>query len=77
MTLTPTVVSEMAKDQDDDNDDTLLPRKEVRKRVGISNSTMDRAEDDGLFPKRVRIGYRVFWVEREINEWIRFHMADR
>ncbi len=48
----------------------LLTKKEVRSRTTISFAQIDRLESRGLFPKRVKLGFRVAWVEEEIEAWI-------
>lgn len=53
----------------------LLSKKDVRTLIGLSYAQIDRMEFDHAyrhleFPNRVRIGFRVFWVESEISEWI-------
>lgn len=55
----------------------LLTKKLVRDKVGFSFAHIDRLENEGKFPKRVRIGHRVFWVEQELDAWIAEHVAKR
>ena len=55
----------------------LLSKKEVRDRVTYSFAHIDRLEAQGLFPKRVRLGFRVAWVEEEVNDWIKARIAER
>jgi prophage regulatory protein len=55
----------------------LLPKKRVRELVGFSFAHIDRLEAANRFPKRVRIGYRVFWVAEEVDAWIRHHIGQR
>ena len=55
----------------------LLPKKRVRELVGFSFAHIDRMEAANRFPKRVRIGFRVFWVASEIEDWIRTHIRQR
>jgi prophage regulatory protein len=55
----------------------LLSKKQVRELVGLSSAQIDRLEKDGKFPKRVRIGFRVFWVQIEIEEWLEERIANR
>lgn len=60
----------------------LLSKKEVREKVGFSPAHIARMETEPEyahlgFPKRVRIGFRVFWVELEIEDWIRQRIAIR
>lgn len=62
--------------------DRLLSKKQVREIVGFSFAHIDRMEFDEAyvsygFPKRIRIGFRVFWVEREIYEWVAAQIAKR
>lgn len=60
----------------------LLSKKGVRDKVGFSFAHIDRMENDPDyvdygFPKRVQIGFRVFWVEEEIDTWIAAQIAKR
>ena len=55
----------------------LLSKKEVRKRTTYSFAHIDRLEKQGLFPKRVRLGFRVAWVESEIEQWIQDRINER
>jgi prophage regulatory protein len=55
----------------------LLSKKQVRELVGFSPTHIDRMEKHAAFPKRVQIGFRVFWVSREIEDWIEEHIANR
>lgn len=56
----------------------LLDRKALRER-GVTYSAwhISRLEKAGKFPKRVKFGARVFWVEAEIDEWIADRIAER
>jgi len=55
----------------------LLTKKAVRDLVGFSLCHIDRLEAEGRFPIRVRIGFRVFWVQSEIQQWIADRIAER
>lgn len=60
----------------------LLTKKHVRELIGFGFAHIDRMENDAEyahleFPKRVRIGFRVFWVETEIQSWIANRIAER
>jgi prophage regulatory protein len=45
---------------------------EVRERVGLSRTSIWRLERAGIFPKRRRLSSNaVFWIESEIEEWLR------
>lgn len=60
----------------------LLTKKQVKELVGFGFAHIDRMEKDPEyvyleFPKRVRIGYRVFWVDSEIQLWIANRIAER
>ena len=54
----------------------LLTKKAVKDRVGFGFAHIDRMERDGRFPPRIRIGFRVFWREKDINDWIISHLPD-
>ena len=51
--------------------DSLLPRREVERRTGLSRSTIYRYMRLGRFPEPVRVGpAAVRWPLDEIQEWI-------
>lgn len=53
---------------------TILRRKTVESRTGLSRSSIYQKMADGEFPKPISIGARaVGWLETTINDWI----ADR
>jgi prophage regulatory protein len=50
---------------------TILRRKQVEARTGLSRSTIYLRVSDGTFPKPVSLGARaVGWVESEISDWL-------
>jgi len=53
----------------------FLSKKQLRDRIGLSPTQVSRLEDEGRFPQRVPLGFRVFWVEAEVDEWMQ-HRAD-
>lgn len=60
----------------------LLTKKQVREIVGFSPAHIDRMEFDTEyahlgFPRRVKIGFRVFWVASEIDAWVADRIATR
>lgn len=56
----------------------LVRKSEVRSLSGLSNSTLDRLELAGSFPKRVRLGPNsVAWVLAEVIAWIEARAAER
>ena len=60
----------------------LLSKKQVKDIVGFSFAHIDRMENDQAyahleFPKRVPVGFRVFWVEEEIQSWVALQIAKR
>jgi predicted DNA-binding transcriptional regulator AlpA len=44
-------------------------------RIGLSPTQITRLEEDDKYPLRVHVGFRVFWVEAEVDEWMQ-HRAD-
>lgn len=61
---------------------TLLSKKQVKEIVGFSFAHIDRMENEPDyahlgFPKRVKIGFRVFWVSDEIHTWVAAQIAKR
>lgn len=62
--------------------DRLLSKKQVRDIVGFSFAHIDRMEFDTEyahlgFPRRIKIGFRVFWVEQEVYDWVAAQIATR
>lgn len=55
----------------------LLSKKAVRDVVGFSFAHIARMEAADQFPKRVRIGGRVFWVQSEVQDWVHGHISRR
>ena len=50
---------------------TILRRRQVEQRTGLSRSTLYQYMKDGYFPKPVPLGPRaVGWLESEVSEWI-------
>lgn len=51
---------------------TILRRKQVEARTGLSRSTIYAFISEGVFPKPINLGNRaVGWIEAEINEWLK------
>jgi prophage regulatory protein len=52
----------------------LLSKKELKTLVLYSPQHVQRLEDAGRFPKRVRLGNssrsRVGWIEQEVLDWL-------
>ena len=57
----------------------LLSYKELKILKGITYSRqhLDRLEKAGEFPKRIKIGARVYWYEHEIDEYVLRHADAR
>ena len=50
---------------------TILRRKQVEARTGLSRSTIYLRVNQGTFPKPVNLGARaVGWIESEISDWL-------
>jgi prophage regulatory protein len=57
---------------------TILRRKQVQERTGLSRSTIYLRITQGTFPKTISLGDRaVGWLESEINEWLNARVALR
>jgi len=55
----------------------LIRLPEVKRRTGLSRSTIYDLMDRGVFPLSVQIGLRmVAWVETEIDAWIERRIFD-
>jgi len=57
----------------------LLTLKEIETLKGIPTTRqhIDRLEKAGKFPKRIKIGARVYWYEHEIDEYVLRHADAR
>jgi prophage regulatory protein len=55
----------------------FLSKKAVSEKIGLSRTEISRKEAAGKFPKRVQIGFRVFWVEEEVEAWMEALVARR
>jgi len=59
----------------------LLSKKQLRELVLYSPQHIQRLEDAGRFPKRVRLGddprSRVGWIEQEVLDWLQSRIEAR
>jgi prophage regulatory protein len=50
---------------------SILRRKQVEKRTGLSRSTIYLRIQEGTFPRPINLGTRaVGWLENEIEAWL-------
>lgn len=57
---------------------TILRRKQVEARTGLSRSTIYQRISLGEFPAPVSLGARaVGWIESEITDWLANRIAER
>jgi prophage regulatory protein len=57
---------------------SILRRKQVEKRTGLSRSTIYLRIQEGTFPKPINLGVRaVGWLENEIEAWLAARMKIR
>lgn len=54
------------------NTHSILRRRQVEKRVGLTRSPLYARIKDGTFPKPIRLGNgrAVGWIEAEIDAWL-------
>ncbi len=56
----------------------LIDHADLRRRgVKIHNSTLLRLEAKGLWPKRVKVGAKTYWLAEEVDEFIKALKAER
>ena len=59
----------------------LLSKKQLKELVLYSSAHVQRLENAGSFPKRVRLGNgpraRVGWVEQEVLDWLQARIDAR
>ena len=48
----------------------FLSKRQVSEKIGVSRTEIDRKEAAGKFPKRVQVGFRVFWIDEEVDGWM-------
>jgi predicted DNA-binding transcriptional regulator AlpA len=48
----------------------LLPRRELRMLMPVSDMTIWRWERDGQFPRHLSINGRNYWLRSEVHEWM-------
>jgi prophage regulatory protein len=57
--------------------ETLLRRKDVQARIGLSRSTIYALISEGKFPKPIPLtGRTVAWTQSSIDQWIAGRIAD-
>ena len=57
---------------------TILRRKQVQDRTGLSRSTIYLRIQQGTFPRPISLGPRaVGWLENEIEAWLTSLIEDR
>ena len=57
---------------------SILRRKQVEKRTGLSRSTIYLGIQNGTFPRPINLGTRaVGWLENEIEEWLSSRVETR
>lgn len=55
---------------------SMLRRREVQARTGLSRSTIYRRVAEGTFPEPVNLGGRaVGWIAAEVQEWLERKIA--
>lgn len=59
------------------SDDRLMPKREVLKKLGISNSTLYRLRKAGRFPAPVIIAHGERWFPQELDAWLAERAAER
>lgn len=57
---------------------TILRRKQVEARTGLSRSTIYLRIQEGTFPRPINLGVRaVGWLEAEIEAWLTSRIENR
>lgn len=56
----------------------VLRKPELMGRIGLSDVTLWRMEQEGKFPRRIRLGGNsVGWLSAEIDDWLQERMENR
>jgi prophage regulatory protein len=57
---------------------SIIRRKQVEKRTGLSRSTIYLFIEAGTFPRPINLGARsVGWISEEVDEWITDRISQR
>ena len=57
---------------------SILRRKQVQQRTGLSRSSIYLRIQDSTFPKPIPLGARaVGWLEHEVEEWLSSRVRER
>lgn len=68
----------VSANSDPDGDMTILRRREVERRTGLSRSTLYELIEKAKFPRPIRLGPRaVGWLASEIETWVYERIAER
>lgn len=60
-----------------DDEEALLDKQQVARKLGISIRTLDNLVKAGDFPPGVRIGRFLYWSQRTIATWRRNQFASQ
>jgi prophage regulatory protein len=64
--------------QNAENRQRIIRKRELINMIGLSDPTIWRMEKDGTFPKRIRLGGNSCgWLESEIMVWLAERVAAR
>lgn len=56
---------------------TLLRRKQVESRTGLSRSSIYKLISEDNFPKPIKLGQKaVAWVDHQVDHWIAMKIGD-
>jgi len=70
------MVAQLKKDAYNPN--RVLRYKDIKNKVGLSRTTIDRYIEAGKFPKKIKISYGLCgWLDRDIEDWIKEHHRNR
>ena len=68
----------MSSSSPDQRPPTILRRRAVEARTGLSRSSIYEAIAVGTFPKPIRLGPRaVGWLSSEVDDWLQGRIAAR
>ncbi len=56
----------------------MIRLKEVKRRIGLSRSSIYALVKQGSFPRQIQLGPRsVAWLESDIDDWIERRVSNR
>lgn len=59
------------------NNRALTFKQLQAEKIKLSRAWVWRLEQEGKFPKRRRMGARVYWLESEVDQWLKEQLGQQ